>query len=322
VRSSAPRLFFIVLAVGIALNAPAQTQEEDWQVLAERARELGSAGKTGEAIEVFARVLAMAENELPRDDPTLALLLRTQAIHYENHGQLDPAVRLVQRAMGILERHRDPKDIAAAADHLGNLYRKLDRFGEAEPLMRRAIDVSEKGGDPNEVADRMNDLAFLYLSNRRQADAISMFKREIEFRETALPNELAALALRLSSLGSIYENQGRHTEAEAYLIRSVQMVPAFTPATAFALNNLAKYYSNHDRFAEAEPLFKRAIEVGEKALQARDPKNSEDLATSLRDLAQLYQRQGRSNEAEPLFERALKLREEKMMAPGPIAPRN
>src|SRR5207245_11369421 len=58
--------------------------------------------------------------------------------------------------------------------------------------------------------------------------------------------------------------------------------------------------------AQAEPLFKKALEIREQVLGAKDA----DTASTLHDLAWLYLDQGRYKEAEPLYQRAFNIRKQ------------
>jgi tetratricopeptide (TPR) repeat protein len=115
------------------------------------------------------------------------------------------------------------------------------------------------------------------------------------------------VAAVLNNLASLYQNQGRLTEAEPLLQRALAIrekaLSRDNPEVATFLNNLALLYHAQGRYAEAVPLLQRALAIREKVLGRDDP----DVATSLNNLAALYQSQGRHAEALPLYERALSI---------------
>jgi tetratricopeptide (TPR) repeat protein len=62
---------------------------------------------------------------------------------------------------------------------------------------------------------------------------------------------------------------------------------------------------DHGRYAEAKPLYKRALAIGEKALNPNDV----DIGDHLRNLGLLYHLQDRYAVAEAIYKRALAIRE-------------
>jgi CHAT domain-containing protein len=77
------------------------------------------------------------------------------------------------------------------------------------------------------------------------------------------------VALSLSNLASLYQDQSRYAEAEtlakrALAIREKVLGPDH-PDVAFGLHNLATLYWVQGRYTEAEPLLDRAIAIGDRA---------------------------------------------------------
>jgi tetratricopeptide (TPR) repeat protein len=125
------------------------------------------------------------------------------------------------------------------------------------------------------------------------------------------------VALGLSWLAELYRKQGRYSDAEPLLVRSLsireQQLGANHPDTAGSLNDLAGLYYFQGRYSEAEPLHVRSLSIREQQLGADHP----NVATSLNNLAELYRLQGRYSEAEPLYERSLAISEQQLGADHP-----
>jgi tetratricopeptide (TPR) repeat protein len=118
----------------------------------------------------------------------------------------------------------------------------------------------------------------------------------------------------LAWLAELYRFQGRYSEAEPLLVRSLsireQRLGADHPDVAQSFNNLAALYESQGRYTKAEPLLVRSLSIVEQQLGANHP----DVATSLNNLALLYRSQGRYSEAEPLFVRSLSIYEQQLGA--------
>ena len=106
------------------------------------------------------------------------------------------------------------------------------------------------------------------------------------------------LGITLSSLGALYQRQGRLEEAEPLLTRALPLMKSSLgpdhPAVATGLNNLALVYAGQGRPSEAEPLFKQSLESMEKTSGLEHP----NVAATHSNLGELYLEQGRDEEAD------------------------
>jgi tetratricopeptide (TPR) repeat protein len=151
--------------------------------------------------------------------------------------------------------------------------------------------------------------------SQEEARAIAAFQAAIARRKT-LADPLP-LATSFNDLATIYQNQGRYSEAEplfqqALAIQEQQLDPDH-PDTAASLNNLALLYQLIGRYGEAEPLYARSLAIREQQLGPNHP----NTAQSLNNLAGLYYSMGCYSEAELLYARSLAIREQQL---GPDHP--
>lgn len=168
-------------------------------------------------------------------------------------------------------------------------------------------------------ADGMSDLELLktYLLPALEVLASADAQKDLRHLTTEFEGLLGQLrqadsldlASSLDRLATIYQKQGRYTEAEPLFRRSLQLreqhLGPTHPEVSTALNNLALLYQAEGRYCEAEPLFQRALALDE---QVYGPRHLE-VATDLHNLAGLYQDQGRYDEAEALYLRSLAIDE-------------
>jgi tetratricopeptide (TPR) repeat protein len=302
-------------ALGEAFYHASQTMEAeklaDWVFDAVRVFE--DAAQSSVVIPIYLDTIALLEETLGEDNPTVATALNNLALLYKTTGRYAEAEPLFKRALKICEKAlpEGHPDIGKSLNNLAALYRATGRYAEAEPLYQRALEIGEKalGKDHPDVATWLNNLAGLYQSQSRYAEAEPLYKRVIEIFEKALGKEHPNVATSLNNLAGLYQATGRYAEAEPLYKRALEIgektLGKEHPAIATCLNNLAELYRATGRYAEAEPLYQRALAIDEKALGKDHP----GVATDLNNLAGLYDATGRYAEAEPLCQRALAIDE-------------
>jgi tetratricopeptide (TPR) repeat protein len=211
----------------------------------------------------------------------------------------------------------DPR-IAASLNNLGNVYRVLGRYQEAEEYIKRALVAAKNAfgfNHPN-VASTLNCLGLLYNLQERYAESEELHKQAVVIREKALGPEHPDFATDLNNLAESYRLQGKITEAEVTHRRAILIREKMGPEHSDlgqSLNNLSVVLNNQGRCIEAKILSKRATEIYEKTLGPDHP----ELATSLNNLALVYANQGKYSDAESLFKRALTICEKAL---GPEHP--
>ena len=79
----------------------------------------------------------------------------------------------------------------------------------------------------------------------------------------------------MNNLASLYDNQGKYSEAEPLYLDALEMRKRlFTgdhPNVASSLNNLALLYNNQGKYSEAEPLYIDALAICERVLDNNHP---------------------------------------------------
>ena len=147
------------------------------------------------------------------------------------------------------------------------------------------------------------DRAFL---DKNFAEAEKQYRSSLQEAEKwGADNTIVAVPLR--DLASMYNLQGRFTEAEPLYLRSLAIEekrndPQSLPLRAY---EVAIFYVSNKKFAEAEPFFERAQAVSEKTFGPE----SLEYAKLLTGRAELYRFEGRCAEAEPFYLKGLALEE-------------
>ena len=109
------------------------------------------------------------------------------------------------------------------------------------------------------------------------------------------------MALALENLAVLYDDEGRHDQAEQLYLRSVaikeKVLGPAHPDLAMSLFNLGTLYARKGDPARAEPLLLRSLGIFEKAMGPEHPDTEETRYT----LAKLYAREGRKEPAMALL---------------------
>jgi non-specific serine/threonine protein kinase/serine/threonine-protein kinase len=169
--------------------------------------------------------------------------------------------RGVERIDGALEAQ--PAVRARMLGTLGRVYSKLGLLADAEPLLDEAVRLERT----LPVADRIErntryELAWTLLQRGRYDDAEQILREDYEERVLELGENHPWTARSMAGLGNLYRIMRRLDEAEALLIRAVEIndrVAEDDETTLPAKANLAAVYIDQGRFEEAAPLLNEAL---------------------------------------------------------------
>jgi tetratricopeptide (TPR) repeat protein len=238
---------------------------DDIASLQKAALDARKGGRLENSAGFLERALALQENRLGSEDPTVTDTLRQLGGVYADQRLDTQAEAAYRRALAINERAYGTRSVEAAASlaDLALFHRRRGRVDEAIPLMESALDI------------------------------------ELEAWGLQHPN----VAARLAAVGALYRQQGLYEDAEPYLEDALavreEVYQPNAPQTATAMTNLAHLYREQERFDEAEDLYQRALAIHESGGDQRS------VALDLANLSVLYLAEGQFEEADPLFERAL-----------------
>jgi tetratricopeptide (TPR) repeat protein len=184
--------------------------------------------------------------------------------------------------------------------------------------------IQQWGADSSKTEVLYSQLGTLYAKRVKSAKSIDR-QKELTLAQEYLEKAIVLqtkfqkldLATSLNNLASLYESQGKYSEAELLYLDALEtgkrLFTSDHPNVATILNNLAFLYKNQGKYSEAEPLYVDALEMRSRLFTGDHP----DLATSLNNLAGLYKSQGRYSEAEPLYLDALAMSERTLGANHP-----
>jgi len=221
-------------------------------------------------------------------------------------GDLDGAERLYAevleaRRRGLGNRH---PDVGYSLNNLGELYRSLGRYSEAEACFREALELW-RGGAAADVATVTSNLALVHDAVGERDVALRLHRQVLALRRRALGRDHADLATTLRYLGDLHRIAGELPRAERRLRTALRITAAASgeahPDHAAVLSDLAALLGEEGRYAEAGALFRRALEIDRAALGEAHPRVAVDLA----NVGEAARAIGRLDEAEAAFREAL-----------------
>jgi tetratricopeptide (TPR) repeat protein len=173
---------------------------------------------------------------------------------------------------------KDPLDQAQLMGVMGDVYRNLGMYPQAESLLRRALASRKKLlGDKNEdTLKSMYSLATLLREQSRTAEAEKLARQTLDLRRSTLGPEARATVESMSQLSLILNEEGHYPEAEQVereaLAIAGQKFGTNDPITVSAASNLAIDLAYEGKFAQAEEQFRSVLQMDRDTLGPDDPK--------------------------------------------------
>jgi len=215
---------------------------------------------------------------------------------------------LDEAAAGIDDAFGDhPLIEAELRTTIGNTYRAIGLFAEAEPHLERAVDICRRRlgeEDPRTLRARLS-LAVLYDYQGHADEAEPMLVTAVELHRRVLVADHPDTLRAINALGLLLFKEGRYGEAEPLWEQVLELFRRTLGEehleTLNAMNNLGWLRLQQGRYEEAETASRRAYEQNCRVLGEEHPLT----LTALSHLAAACHRQGRYAEAESLYVQAL-----------------
>jgi eukaryotic-like serine/threonine-protein kinase len=149
---------------------------------------------------------------------------------------------------------------------LGNTYRGLGLFDEADRQMRNAYNLSRRnrGADAPETLQILSDLGAIEADEGKFADAARTGETVFEARRRIFGPDAPQTIVALQSLAVDYLYLGHYARAEPLLVKALQ-IQSRSPGydnldTLNTSDSLATVYIDQGRYGEAEKLLRRGLE--------------------------------------------------------------
>jgi len=280
----------VVLVVGFAVTFVTMMSVQARRIAAERDRANQEAATAKQALEFMTGLFTVSDPGEARGNSITAREI------------LDKGADKIDETLAD-----QPEVQARLKGTMGNVYRKLGLYAQAEPLIEQALGEQRRvlGDDHEETLSSMNNLAFLYRDQGRYDEAEPLYLETIAARKRVLGNDHENTLNTMNNLALLYHDQGRYDEAERLHVETLEALRRVLgddhPGTLHSVNNLAILYSDQGRHDEAEPLYHEALAARKRVLGDDHP----NTLASINNLAGLYYDQGRYDEVVPLLRETL-----------------
>ena len=205
---------------------------------------------------------------------------------------------------------------ASIQQTIGNTYRDLGLYPEAEKHLERAFELRKRvqGEQDAETVASMIDLARIYDEEEKEAQSEALYRKALDIRNRTSGEKSPATLAVERSLAEMYDRRGKHKEAEA-TYQKVLAVQRETLGeehadTISTMNDLAALYTNTGKFSDAEALYTKVLDVKRRVVGEEHP----DFLSSESDLAELYLSEGKFADAATLYEKLLET-EKRVLGP-------
>ncbi len=190
-------------------------------------------------------------------------LERRALSHYagREYGQAEAAFI---RTLALRENKYGPNHytLTGTLEHLGDLYRRQGRFGEAEAAYQRRIGIELRlGARTNSVALALRSLASLHQLRGRYADAEQLYRAALIITEENWGATSTGAALASLDLAGVYEAAGQFAAAEPLYLRAARIydnVNASPEKLKEIYGKVAAFYKKQGRLEEAARIAERA----------------------------------------------------------------
>ena len=291
----------------IAQNPPAG----GWTQLILEGRAAMDSGRYGDAQRSFADAVQMLDAAGRRDITVVRAICELAAV-YEMIGKDLEAIRLLNRAVGILETipRAENTDLDVTWQGLGTAYLNRRLYFKAVQAFQKAQEF-QRGVSIEQMVSCLTGLSAAYRGQRRyhEAEAV-LLEARAQLERT--PNVDPWLhVLLLTAIGNLYQWQHRLPEAAAVLHRAqaISEHAGTPPAESFQMSqgamsylsfNLAMIRLEQKHYHEARELFAKALNL----VDGNAPVPPEDVARILRGLARCQRKLGEKREADAMESRA------------------
>ena len=180
-------------------------------------------------------------------------------------------------------------------------------FEQAEKQLSAALSSTKQMDHPEAATvATIKELSSVYVAQQKYDQAFALLLKLVALSEKSGNKE--ELCMNLRTLGQIAHKQGKLTEAENYLHRSVELARsgAIDSATLSSLIvEEALTCEQGGAAAKVEPLLLEALKLRTRDLQPEDL----SVISCIEHLADFYTSQSRYTEAEPLYKRCIAARQ-------------
>ncbi|MEO0972455.1 MAG: serine/threonine-protein kinase, partial [Pseudomonadota bacterium] len=244
------------------------------------------------------------------DQPEVQLdVLNTVSKMFQSMNVFEQALPLHEQAAHLATSlyERPHPQIAVTEGGLGELYRNMGRYEDAETLLRRALAEYQALGLEGTLAATgvLTGLGEVLRQQGRLAEAETFYADALSLRREAYPDGAPALSQSMNNYALILWRKGRPGEAEPIFREALasyrQQLPNDHPRVAAVLHNLGLVYRDLGRYDDALAAASESLTIK----RARLGDDHWRMANAYRNLAGIHHAKGELALAEARYRQAL-----------------
>ncbi len=237
-----------------------------------------------------------------------ALALVRSADAYVALGRYPQATQQLHRALGLAEKTKDARLMAAVTGSLGNAYALAGLTPDAMRALRTTIKTGRKLNDMNIVASASNNLGNVLAAQPQHEEAAESYRQALEAAEQVGDNGLAT-RIRINRARSMIEVR-QYSEAATLLAAAHKQIAASAPShdKAHKLISAGRLYASLATALNASQTewLQRAYNALNEALAVATNINDEHARSyALGYTGELYERARRYDDAQQLTQQAI-----------------
>lgn len=210
-----------------------------------------------------------------------ARIKRNLSLAYAAKLKLQPALKFLLASLKDYEDLKDSLSISNMLSNLGDLYRQLKNFKQADICLRKAEVIASKLKNDKLTGNVYNTIGILYAENRFLDSAEKFFLRSIAFREKINDPELV---WNYNNLGGLYLMQKKPKPAIVYFAKALEgfeKTENYDGQTSVA-KNLGQLYMETGDYKKALEFFSYSRKLYSKT------NNLDNLENLYNDLSNYY----------------------------------
>lgn len=257
----------------------------------------------------YLEALKVLESMSYQDSDIYADISKNLYYLYLERAELEKALPHLKTAINYeaIGSTKGGKEHAILLSHLGELYRNISNYPEAEKSFLEALAMVEKseGKSSLDYAVLLNNLGYLYRLMGNYDKSEKYLTEALAAHEKTGGKESAEYAIVLNNSGLLKVAQGNYEKAENFYTQalSIQKKNAADQSYASTLNNCGLLYYYMGKFSKALHLLNEALEVKGKTIGPRHY----EYANTLVNIALVHVDQGNYLDAERLFKESLEI---------------
>ena len=198
---------------------------------------------------------------------TAGIILRKAASYCSNRDLYDDGMVFVTRAIEVLNKTTEKKELANSYTTLGIFMSKRNFNNEAITYLEKGLEIRKELGIEKEIANSYNNIGSVYLSYSSDSTdkALSYFLMAKPLAEKS--NDDFTLGMTYNNLAVCYQRKKLFEKAVENYFRTLELTKKINHQYGIAntLSNIGQVYQGMKKFRESIPYLKAGMKAADEA---------------------------------------------------------